>query len=522
MKFAKTLTRSPTIAMNQQKKRKSVLYFSSQSDMKAFRPLVIVIGGPTAVGKSSVGAKLCSAEWATRIVNEHRRNNEEYAQEVSKVRGHIISADSVQAYQGVQIGANKPSNEERAETPHHLIDILDGESVCQYNAADWMRDALYVLDNLKKNDDRIECHETLDSETKQRKDRIDKFLLQQKEEMEILPVVVGGTMMYLQWLVHGKPDAMKPSQEAIDKAANAVGLFQSQDDETGWDDAVKYVSSFGSIFSDRISKLPGRDWYRLRRTLEVALTLCLESEKEEKMKELYNGEREGGLHESSAYDVRCFFLCPDDRMNHTEIVDSRCEDMICKGLLKETTDLYLSGKLPDQGQQARAIGYRQSLDYLKRKKFLPKDNDAFEAYVDDFATATRRYAKKQMQWFRKDNAFLFIPVPLTEPAESRIDNVAKSIEKFCTMSRSNFEKELNSTPIDRKKTKVDIEIQESGMSLSTRTKLLNEQQGKNMKFYIGKRHRLVSGSEDYNKIIDEADICTSRMQGGTLTIHKDS
>lgn len=499
----------------QQKKRKSDFKMSTSCEPEPFKPLVIIIGGPTGVGKSSVAARLCSTEWATQIVNEHRKNNQMYT-ELTNARGHIISADSVQAYQGVQIGANKPTPKEREETPHHLIDIVDSDSVFQYNAANWMHDALYVLHNLTNIGDISNDEELLDNETKVRKSRIDRFLLQSKgDNDQVLPIVVGGTMMYLQWLVYGKPDVMKPSQEAIEKAENTVRLFQDQGDETGWNAAVQHVSSLGRIFSERISKLPGRDWYRLRRTLEVAYTVSDDSQKEEKLKELFNGQREGGLHESSMYDVRCFFLCPDDRMAHTEIVDSRCEDMLSAGLLKETAELYLSGQLPEQGQQARAIGYRQTLAYLKRKQFSATDNEAFEAYLDDFKTATRRYAKKQMQWFRKDETFIFIPVPLLEHSESRVETVAKYIKNFCTMSRTDFEKELLPIHEGSKRKKGESEMNVEEMSLSTRIKHINEKQGKSMKFYQGKRHKLFEGSREYDEVLKEADICTLQMLSKT-------
>lgn len=87
------------------------------------KPLVIIIAGPTAVGKSSIAAKICKPEFATQVIEEHAKNNCIPKQDVKGI-GQIISADSVQVYQGVQIGANKPSGKERAETPHHLIDIV--------------------------------------------------------------------------------------------------------------------------------------------------------------------------------------------------------------------------------------------------------------------------------------------------------------------------------------------------------------------------------------------------------------
>jgi tRNA delta(2)-isopentenylpyrophosphate transferase len=203
-------------------------------------------------------------------------------------------------------------------------------------------------------------------------------------------------------------------------------------------------------------------------------------------------------------------------MTHTEIVDSRCEDMLSAGLLKETAELYLSGKLPEQGQQARAIGYRQTLGYLKRKNFSPKDNMAFEAYLDEFKTATRRYAKKQMQWFRKDETFIFIPVPLTEPSETRVDTVANYIKNFCTMARTDFDKELSPGGQEKNKKKKEGDMNLENMSLSTRIKYVNEQQGKSMKFYQSKPHKLVEGSHEYDEVLNEADICTSQILSKTF------
>ena len=90
------------------------------------KPLIVVIAGVTGSGKSAVAAELCAA-----------RN------------GIIVSADSVQAYRGVQIGANKPDAAERERTPHLLLDVADPKtSAHHYNAADWRRDALFVIREL--------------------------------------------------------------------------------------------------------------------------------------------------------------------------------------------------------------------------------------------------------------------------------------------------------------------------------------------------------------------------------------
>ena len=524
------------------------------------KKLLIVLAGPTAVGKSSVGAKLCSPDMASDIVTNHAIHNtiksnnynsedcipcNSISNEIIKSKGHIISADSVQVYQGVEIGANKPTKEEIEKTPHHLINIVDGDSVCQYNAADWMRDALFVIDKLTNYSpdghtsgdyidnnvyDYSEDQIMENSDAKKRVDRIEGYLTAQLNKTyndgnceQVLPVVVGGTMMYLQWLVHGRPDAMRPSEDAVKKATSTVTLFQQQQEEAdarqydienydnmkmtdseepsmGWKAALEHACSLGPIFAERVKKLPGKDWYRLRRTLEVAYTVLNDEENKDKINELYNGQRQGGL-DSMEYDVRCFFLCPDDRMAHTSVVDSRCEDMILKGLIKETADLSSRGLLPPEGQQARAIGYRQTLDYLKRDNAEASDSSSFGQYLDDFTTATRRYAKKQMQWFRRDEKFMFVPVKLSDSSIDRVESSAKIIRDMCVLSRDEFDHLI--TPATGNN---------GELSLSLKTKLNNENQGKWMKLYQGKRHKLIDGSDLLRKTISEADVCTSQMQ----------
>jgi len=123
----------------------------------------------------------------------------------------IVSADSVQAYRGVMIGANKPTEEERLETPHMLVDVVDHRTA-NYNAADWQRDALHVISKLLADgstihtetipsDDDSEDERTI-KQARERQRDIDKALADARklkgysEEEPLLPVVVGGTMMY--------------------------------------------------------------------------------------------------------------------------------------------------------------------------------------------------------------------------------------------------------------------------------------------------------------------------------------
>eukprot|EP00546_Thalassionema_frauenfeldii_P018076 CAMPEP_0178900782 /NCGR_PEP_ID=MMETSP0786-20121207/3659_1 /TAXON_ID=186022 /ORGANISM="Thalassionema frauenfeldii, Strain CCMP 1798" /LENGTH=319 /DNA_ID=CAMNT_0020571813 /DNA_START=754 /DNA_END=1713 /DNA_ORIENTATION=- len=299
-------------------------------------------------------------------------------------------------------------------------------------------------------------------------------------------------MMYLQWLVHGRPDAARPSKKAVDKAYSMTEKFKSNE-STGWEEAVAHVSSLDDVFEDRIKKFAGNDWYRLRRTMEIAYT-ALDEDDPISIDSLFSGEREGGL-ESLDYDVRCFFLCPSDRMEHTSIIDERCEQMIIRGLLQETTELEISNDLPIMA--TKAIGYRQVLEYLKRENAKLKDEEAFEKFLNDFTTATRRYAKKQMAWFRKDRKFVFIPVTLGD--KDRVDSAANKIQELCEISREEYEKSLLE------------EDAEGNIPESYKTRLANEQQGKKMKFYKFKRYKLEKDSEEFKSQLDSADECTEKI-----------
>ncbi len=443
-------------------------------------PIVVIIAGPTAAGKSDVAARLCVQQ-----------------------KGMIVSADSVQAYRGPEIGANKPSLQERKETPHILIDVAD--HVENYNAAEWREDAIYCIQTLLGK----ELQETdamTPAVTSNRRAQIKDYIQQSRIEKgydtePILPVICGGTMMYLQWLVHGRPDAMRPTPKAVEISYETIQKFQ--DSNNDYDGAVRHVASFGKVFADRAQKLTPGDWYRLRRTLEIALTV--EEKKNDSnvdalVQQLYSGERQGSL-SSLGFDVRCFFLCPDDRMNHTKVVDKRCEQMLMRGLLKETAELGLSGRLPEMAE--RAIGYRQTLDYLKRENEAKAEEqttreaeeEAFDFYLNEFTTATRRYAKKQMAWFRKDKEFMFVPVSLQLEKSDRVQAAANAINRLCELSREDYENELF-----------------GGDSVSGNTKKQNEDQGKKMKFYIPKRHILTLGSQEYEDVLAEAIECRSSFR----------
>jgi tRNA dimethylallyltransferase len=453
-------------------------------------PLVVILAGPTAVGKSDVAASLCADG-----------------------KGIVVSADSVQAYKGVQIGANKPTDAERQATPHLLLDVADASMT--YNAAEWRRDAvdcLYSLtgqaDKVRDRTDDITNHE-LDPHAYTRwiqiQESIQAAIMQQKSRQpndmdnndnnnqhSVLPVVVGGTMMYIQWLVQGRPDALRPTPLALQEAAQSL-----QDCHGDWEKAVSIVTAYGEPFGQQVAKLSGRDWFRLRRILEVALTVK-EAQKDNKnsnnlvLDNLYSGQRDDPL-DSLGFDVRCFFLCPTDRMVHAKVIDERCEQMIVQGLIEETTDLACTGQLPDMA--TKAIGYRQVLEYLEARDVSDNDTAAFLSFVKDFSTATRNYSAKQMKWFRKEHDFVFVPVALDKPKPDRVKRSAAEIHRWLALSRDDFESERS---------------QSTGVHVTTRQS--NEAQGKHMKVYQYSRTILLDDSPALEDAVHRANACRQRYQ----------
>ncbi|XP_047162447.1 tRNA dimethylallyltransferase 9-like isoform X2 [Vigna umbellata] len=167
---------------------------------------VIVISGPTGSGKSRLALELAKS-----------------------LNGEIVSADSVQVYRGLDVGSAKPSPDERKEVPHHLVDILHPSE--DYSAGQFFEDARQatrcILDNGR------------------------------------VPIVVGGTGLYLRWFIYGKPDVPKSFSVITSEVNQELAELQRNED---WDTAVQLVVKAGD---PKAQFLAVNDWYRLRRSLEI-------------------------------------------------------------------------------------------------------------------------------------------------------------------------------------------------------------------------------------------------------------
>jgi tRNA dimethylallyltransferase len=156
----------------------------------------------------------------------------------------------------------------------------------------------------------------------------------------------------------------------------------------------------------RAGKLFANDWYRLGRYLEIVLSLERDlTASSSKTTTTLTGERVRPL---QGMDIRGVFVSEDrEQLYHT--IDARCLEMVRAGLLEEVTALLLRGCLPPDFIGAKSIGYRQTIEYLVAER---EDGSlaAFTEFLKDFAASTRNYARRQLQWFRRDPAFLWVRI----------------------------------------------------------------------------------------------------------------
>lgn len=170
--------------------------------------------------------------------------------------------------------------------------------------------------------------------------------------------------MWVQWLVQGVPDAPKPDQ---DIANQAESLLKDLRDSEQWEQGLAVLRQYDV---DKADKLSRNDWYRLQRSLEIALQLKATSPSSKTASE--EGAQEGSLLTGARttllpddIDLRTIFIGEDrELLYHT--IDSRCVDMLQLGHIREVAELLLSETLLPEFPVAKSIGYRQTIAYLAR------------------------------------------------------------------------------------------------------------------------------------------------------------
>ncbi|XP_009587099.1 tRNA dimethylallyltransferase 9 [Nicotiana tomentosiformis] len=345
-------------------RRCSRRFFTSCS-ASSTKQKVIVISGPTGAGKSKLALELAK-----------------------QLNGEIISADSVQVYRGLDVGSAKPSIREREEVVHHLVDILHPSE--DYSVGQFFEDARQTT-----------------------RDILDRGRV---------PIVAGGTGLYLRWFIYGKPDVPKASREITSEVYSELANLQNDYD---WDAAVQLLVKAGDAGAQ---SLAANDWYRLRRRLEIIKSSgsppsAFEVPYNSFREQLDSGVADAADVKNSAdklqqsnkkdleYDFLCYFLSTN-RLDLYRSIDFRCEDMLLgtDGILSEARWLLDLGLLPNSNSATRAIGYRQAMEYLLRCREYGSWNSAgdFYEFLSEFQKASRNFAKRQMTWFRNEQIYEWI------------------------------------------------------------------------------------------------------------------
>ena len=284
-------------------------------------PKAFAVLGPTAGGKTGLALRL-----AQRFPLE------------------IISLDSALVYRGMDIGTAKPTAEELASVPHHLIDIIS--PLQSYSAAEFAADCLRLCGEISARGR--------------------------------MPLIVGGTMMYFHALVNGLNDL--PQADAGVRAQ-----LQAQKAEQGLEGLYRRLCEVDAATAARLK--PG-DSQRIERALEVFL--------------LTGRPLSDHLAVQTAYRVplrlHTLVLFPQRRELLHEAIARRFRLMLEQGFLEEVGRLKAEyPSLTAEHNAMRCVGYRQAWDYLDGAC-------AYDAFVDAGIAATRQLAKRQLTWLRKTEA----------------------------------------------------------------------------------------------------------------------
>lgn len=277
---------------------------------------LIILAGPTAVGKTELSLKLAQ-----------------------RLEAEIISADSMQVYKRMDIGTAKPSREEQEAIPHHLIDLVEPDQ--DFSVADYQKSFEQTV-------------ATIYAKGK-------------------LPLLTGGTGLYIRACIQGYN--LEPGEPLPDLRME----LKEQAKQYGSNYIHQRLAKVDPVAA---AKIHPNDLRRVIRALEVfQITGMPISQLQQKMSA------------KSKYNIIYLFL-NRERDELYRRIELRAERMISEGLVEEVLSLLENGFSP-QLKPMQSLGYKQICSYLQGVVSL-------ETAVTSIKQETRRYAKRQLTWFRKE------------------------------------------------------------------------------------------------------------------------
>ena len=280
---------------------------------------LICIAGPTASGKTALSIALAK-----------------------ELDGEVVSCDSMHVYRRMNIGTAKPTWEEMADIPHHMLDVAEPDE--DFSVSRYCEMATPIVDDI---------------------------LSRGKTA-----IITGGTGLYMDALIKGNSFAPYPSTGMREK-------LEAQADKDGMEAMLALLNS---VDPDSAARLHLADRKRILRALEVYYetgeTITAHNLKTQQIPPRYNPV--------------WFALEDADRANLYERIDRRVEQMLEQGLLDEIRGLLADG-IPEKCTAMQAIGYKEFVDALQGRSSV----ETATALVQQ---SSRQYAKRQLTWFRRNKA----------------------------------------------------------------------------------------------------------------------
>jgi tRNA dimethylallyltransferase len=250
----------------------------------------------------------------------------------------IINADLYSIYKGLDIGTAKPSNTDLESTKHYLIDKIEPDK--NYNVSKFCSDVSLSIKAIISNN---------------------KY-----------PLIVGGTMMYVYQLLNGLTHDYNLIKSDVD-------LIKYILDKYSYEEIYKTFKSDTSI---PVEKINCNDKYRIEKLLERSIA---------------NHNRCNqytGLYDQKDMRINIIFIDIKDRNLLKESISKRTEEMLQRGLVKEVQQLITKYNLTEDSQSMKAIGYKETIDYLNH-------NIDLNGLADTISLSTQQLAKRQITWKNK-------------------------------------------------------------------------------------------------------------------------
>jgi tRNA dimethylallyltransferase len=288
---------------------------------------VIIIAGPTCSGKTALSILLAG-----------------------ELQSEVISADSRQVYKYLDIGTAKPAAEDMAGIKHHFIDEIEPDG--NFNANLFEQKSLEIIGQLHQKD--------------------------------TIPVVAGGSGLYIKALVDGITESAVYSDEIREK-------LLKEKEENGIFFLYEKLKKLDPVSADRM--LP-QNWKRVLRALEVIL---------------FTGKPIWQHHKEYERDCNINFIqyaLNWDRPRLYSNINKRVDKMIEAGLVDEVKSLLEKG-FASKVNALNTVGYKEIIEYLESRISL-------DTAIELIKRNTRRYAKKQMTWFRADDRINWLPIESQE------------------------------------------------------------------------------------------------------------